>query len=92
MALSERTEGAKDMVYFRKLVGGIVPEVTKFPTNLATDNLGARDLSYNPEHHDSSKHIERRHFYVRDMVEKLELSVPYWARDDPTLRQSDCGR
>lgn len=79
MALSE---GAKDMVYFRKLVGGIVPETVKFPTNLATDNLGARDLSYNPEHHDRSKHIERRHFYVRDMVEKLELSVPYVPTED----------
>ena len=23
------------------------------------------------------KHVERRHFYVRDMVEKFELEVPY---------------
>ena len=33
-------------------------------------------MSYNPEHHDRSKHIERRHFYVRDMVESQEIVVP----------------
>ena len=47
------------------------------PTKLATDNKGARDLAYNPEHHDRSKHILRRHFYVRDVVENLELVIPY---------------
>ena len=34
-------------------------------------------MSYNPEHHDKTKHIERRHFFVRDMVEKNELNVPF---------------
>ena len=36
----------------------------------------ARDLSYNPEHHDRSKHVERRHFFIRDMVEAQEIVVP----------------
>ena len=47
------------------------------PTSCATDNTGARDLAYNPEHHKRSKHIERRHFYVRDMVEAMQLTVPF---------------
>ena len=46
------------------------------PTSCATDNKGAADLAHNHEHHRRSKHIERRHFYVRDMVEALELRVP----------------
>ena len=46
------------------------------PTNTSTDNKGAHDLSYNPEFHARSKHIKRRHFYVRDMVEAHELVVP----------------
>ena len=46
------------------------------PTSCATDNKGAADLAHNPEHHRRSKHIERRHFYIRDMVEALELRVP----------------
>ena len=46
------------------------------PTVLSTDNKAARDLSYNPEHHGRSKHVERRHFFIRDMVEAQEIVVP----------------
>ena len=28
------------------------------------------------------KHVERRHFYVRDMVERFELEVPYVATSE----------
>ena len=47
------------------------------PIDLATDNTAARDLSYNPEHHARVKHIERRHFFVRECVENLKIRVPY---------------
>ena len=70
------SEAAKDVVYLRKLVKGLgAPE--SGPTPLSTDSKSARDVSYNPEHHDRMKHVERRHFYVRDMVESFELEVPY---------------
>ena len=47
------------------------------PMSLGTDNQAARDLAYNPEHHSRTKHIERRHFFIRETVESLELSVPF---------------
>ena len=49
------------------------------PSKLYSDSISksARDVSYNPEHHDRMKHVERRHFFVRDMVESFELEVPY---------------
>ena len=34
-------------------------------------------MAYNPEHHDKMKHVQRRHFFVRDMVESFELEVPF---------------
>ena len=69
-------EAAKDVVYLRKLVRGLgAPEPS--PTPLATDSKSARDVSYNPEHHDRMKHVQRRHFFVRDMVESFELEVPF---------------
>ena len=73
IALSEAT---KDMVYLRKLVkdlGAAEPD----PSSLYTDSKSARDVSYNPEHHDRMKHVQRRHFFVRDMVESFELEVPF---------------
>ena len=65
------------MVYVRKLANGLDPSYAKGPSPLATDNMGARALSYNPEFHDKTKHVERRHFFIRDMVEKFEVSVPF---------------
>ena len=60
------SEAAKDCVYLRKLVRGLdAPEPG--PTPLATDSQSARDVSYNPEHHDRMKHVQRRHFFVRDL-------------------------
>ena len=49
---------------------------------VATDNQAARDVSYNPEHHARIKHIERRHFFVREKVEALEISVPFVRSED----------
>ena len=31
------------------------------PSPLATDSQSARDVSYNPQHHDRMKHVQRRH-------------------------------
>ena len=48
------------------------------PVNLApvpADGHGPH--AYNPEHHNKTKHIARRHFFVRDMVESFELNVPF---------------
>ena len=71
------SEAAKDVIYFRKFLRKLEPSAVPGPTPLFTDNTGARDLSYNPEHHDKTKHIARRHFYIRDMVEELEIVVPF---------------
>ena len=70
------SEAAKDVVYLRKFVNGLEPRSAELPTLLRTDNKAARDLSYNPEQHQKTKHIARRHFFVRDMVESFELQVP----------------
>ena len=52
------------------------------PTSLHVDNTGARDLAYNPQHHERTKHIERRHFYIRELVEMGEIVVPLVKTDD----------
>ena len=32
--------------------------------------------------HQKTKHIARRHFYVRELVENLQISVPFVASQD----------
>ena len=73
MALSEASKEACFLSRFLTEMGLKSPA----PMLLSTDNSGARDLSYNPEHHDRVKHIERRHFYVRELVEDHIIRVPY---------------
>jgi hypothetical protein len=73
MALSE---AAKEAVHLRGLLSELGDDAI-VPTSLATDNTAARDIAYNPEHHKRVKHIERRHFYVRECVENMQLVVPY---------------
>ena len=69
------------MVYLRKLVKGLGAGEHS-PSSLSTDSQSARDVSYNPEHHDRMKHVLRRHFFVRDMVEAFEIEVPYVPTDE----------
>ena len=76
------SEAAKDMVYFKKLVTGIDPNAVTEPPLVATDNKGAQDTSYNSEHHSRMKHVKRRHFFIRDMVESFELRVPLVSTDN----------
>ena len=47
------------------------------PISLGVDNTAARDIAYNPEHHAKVKHIQRRHFFVRECVENMQITVPY---------------
>ena len=35
------------------------------------------DLSYNPEHHDRTKHIDIRYHFVRDLVADLKIDIVY---------------
>ena len=47
------------------------------PTRLSVDNQAAIACSYNPEHHGRMKHVARRHFFVRECVENLQIVVPF---------------
>ena len=71
------SEGTKDAVYLRKALRGLGEPDADPPCSLATDSQSARDVSYNPEQHHRMKHVERRHFFVRDMVESHEIIVPF---------------
>ena len=78
MAASEAT---KEAIYLRHFLEEL-DEGSPAALALSVDNKAAIDLAYNPEHHQKTKHIERRHFYVRELVEQLRITVPYVASAD----------
>ena len=73
VALSEAAKEAVCLSEFLKDLG----HPASCEVELKTDNKAARDLAYNPEHHERTKHIERRHFYIRELVEEQKLIVPF---------------
>eukprot|EP00965_Chrysotila_dentata_P093616 3093536-Pleurochrysis_carterae.AAC.1 len=70
------SEATKEAVYLRSLFAELgLPQPE--PTPLSMDNKSAIDLAYNPEHHQRTKHIDRRHFFVREKVESHDITVPF---------------
>ena len=70
------SEAAKEALYlsaFLRELGHGSDE----PVELGMDNQAAIAISYNPEFHSRTKHIDRRHFFTRECVENLQLRVPY---------------
>ena len=70
------SEAAKEAVYLDGFLREL-REAAGEPVPLGVDNTGARNLAYNPEHHEKTKHIERRHFFIREMVEDMRIVVPF---------------
>ena len=44
---------------------------------MKVDNQSAIAIAYNPEHLQRVKHMERRHFFVRELVENHQIRVPF---------------
>ena len=79
------TEAAKEAVYldnFVKELGYKHDEAQ--PIHLSLDNQAAIDSSYNPEHHQRTRHIDRKHYFIQELVEQGRIVVPF-VRSDQNL-------
>jgi len=71
------SEGAKELVWLKRLLSELLSDFSsKIPT-LYIDNAGAIKLAKNPEYHKRSKHIEVRHFYVRERYLKGDITIEH---------------
>jgi hypothetical protein len=70
------SDAAKEAVYLRNFFEEL-GEGDGSPISLSIDNTAARNLAYNPEHHERTKHIDRRHFFIRELVEEGRITVPF---------------
>ena len=55
----------------------------------SVDNQAAIAISYNPELHSRTKHIDRRHFFIRECVENMQIVVPFVASADKQEGQTN---
>ena len=70
------SEAAKEAIYLSSFLRELGMNLSQ-PPPLKLDNKSAIDLAYNPEHHSKTKHIERRHYFIRECVENGKLRVPF---------------
>ena len=70
------SEAAKEAVYLSRFLAELGLGVDA-PVEMGMDNQAAIAISYNPELHSRTKHIDRRHFFVRECVENMQIRVPY---------------
>jgi hypothetical protein len=74
------SEAAKEAISLRSLYQEL-GEADESPIQLSVDNQSAIAVAYNPEHHSRMKHVERRHFFIRECVEDMKLVVPFVRTD-----------
>ena len=71
------SEACKEAVYLDRLLDDLGFKTIDEPIHLSLDNRAAIDSAYNPENHSKTKHIERRHYFIREMVEANQIVVPF---------------
>jgi hypothetical protein len=69
------SEGAKELVWLKRLLSELLPDFVRETPVLYTDNASAIKLTKNPEYHKRSKHIEVRHFYVRERYLNGDIGI-----------------
>ena len=70
------SEAAKEAIHLGRFMSELGVGDGK-PVELGMDNQAAIAISYNPELHSRTKHIDRRHFFIRECVENHQITVPY---------------
>ena len=70
------TEAACEGVWPRKLPNDLGRK-QEDPTTIYCDNMFAIALTKNPVFHARSKHIELRHHFISDLVQKEELQLEF---------------
>jgi hypothetical protein len=72
MALSDAT---KEAIYLRRFLKEVL-NIDK-QIQIMNDNQGARSLAQNPIQHSRTKHIDIRHHFIREILQRKEIEIKY---------------
>uniref|UniRef100_A0A5B7BA83 Retrovirus-related Pol polyprotein from transposon TNT 1-94 n=1 Tax=Davidia involucrata TaxID=16924 RepID=A0A5B7BA83_DAVIN len=70
------TNATCEAIWFRRILADMLQE-EKAPTIIHCDNMSAIAMSKNPVFHSRTKHIELRHHFIRDLVQKGEIQLKF---------------
>ena len=66
-------DGVKEALFVRNLLSFVLPSEKQKVLRVLEDNQGAIALAKNPLGSSNSKHIDVRHHFIRDLVEKEDI-------------------
>jgi transposase InsO family protein len=77
MALKSATQEA---IYLKNILSwlvdsGLIPLIKRDFATILVDNLGAKELSENPSHHERTKHIDIAYHFTRNCIESGDIKV-----------------
>lgn len=70
------SQGALEAIYLRMLLADL-GQAHEAPVTIFMDNSGALDLARDYKANQNTKHIERRHFKIRELVEEAAIRVKF---------------
>jgi len=76
------SEATKDLVWVNRVLQEMDTTSNQAKPKLLIDNVGTIKLIHNPEFHRRTKHIEIRHYFVRERWEEGAMDVDYVASED----------
>jgi hypothetical protein len=71
----------REAVWLRKLLAGLFGQMLD-ATVIHCDNQSCVKLSENPVSHDTTKHVEIKYHYIRDIVQRKAVRVEYLPTDE----------
>jgi hypothetical protein len=74
------SEGAREAIWLQRVLESL-GSTTEKPI-VYVDNQAAIKIAENPENHQRTKHIQLKHFYIREVLANKELSIEYCRTDD----------
>lgn len=64
----------QECIFIKYLLKEILP-ISQEPINVKVDNEACFKLSYNPEGHNKSKHVDIKFHYIQDLVERKQFQI-----------------
>ena len=75
------TSAACEAIWLRRILGNLQIK-TERPTTLFCDNMSAIAMTKNSVFHSRTTHIEIRHHFIRELVEKEEIDLQFCKTDE----------
>jgi len=79
------TQAVKESIWLQAILGDLGARThTKNVQCIGIDNQGALALAKNPQFHARTKHIDIQHHFVRECIEKGQITLAYCSTTDMT--------